>query len=146
MTILLALTVVTATCTAVDGDTLRCRIDGQPRTTANRLIGIDAPELPGHCRKGRACAAGDPHASTRSLARAVHRQTVILQPVGRDRYGRTLARAATKGGDLSCHQLRHRAAIYVQKWDTARQVQRTCPAEARPDHPARGAGAKGSAR
>lgn len=122
MTLILALTVATATCTAIDGDTLRCRIDGQGGTTSIRLIGIDAPELPGHCRKGRACAAGDPHASTRSLARA-----------------------ATKGGDLSCHQLRHRAAIYVPKWDTARTIWRTCPTEARADHPARGAGAKGSA-
>ena len=31
-------------CTVVDGDPLRC---GSERV---RLLGIDAPELPGHCR------------------------------------------------------------------------------------------------
>src|ERR1700712_1173347 len=48
-------------CRVVDGDTLRC---GNERV---RLLGIDAPELPGHCRIGRACAPGDPYASTASL-------------------------------------------------------------------------------
>lgn len=124
MTILLALT-----CIAVDGDTLRCRIDG--KSAAIRLVGIDAPELPGHCRKGRDCVAGDPFASTRSLARAVYRQRVTLTPLTADRYGRLVASASTRFGDLSCHQLRARAAVFIRHWDNARAVQRACPELAR---------------
>ena len=36
-------------CTVTDGDTIRC--DGEPI----RLLGIDTPEVPGHCREGRDC-------------------------------------------------------------------------------------------
>jgi endonuclease YncB( thermonuclease family) len=49
----------------VDGDTLRC---GDRRV---RLYGIDAPELPGHCRPGRACTPGNPYASTDNLRRLI---------------------------------------------------------------------------
>ncbi len=52
-------------CTATDGDTIRC---GNERI---RLLGIDAPELPGHCREGRRCAPGDPYAATTSLRKAI---------------------------------------------------------------------------
>ncbi len=45
----------------VDGDTLRC---GSERV---RLAGIDAPEMPGHCRPGRECTAGDAFASRDGL-------------------------------------------------------------------------------
>lgn len=51
----------TFTCQSVsviDGDTFNC--DGQ----RVRMAGIDAPELPGHCRPGRDCTPGDPFAST----------------------------------------------------------------------------------
>jgi endonuclease YncB( thermonuclease family) len=51
-------------CSVTDGDTIRC---GDERI---RLLGIDAPELPGHCRSGRNCAPGDPYASTSSLTAA----------------------------------------------------------------------------
>lgn len=50
-------TELVAGCTVTDGDTIRC---GAERI---RLLGIDAPELPGHCRSGRACAPGDPYGS-----------------------------------------------------------------------------------
>ena len=59
---------------AVDGDTLRCRDQGRVR-----LIGIDAPELPGHCRAGRVCVAGDAAASKAHLARLVRRHRVVCQ-------------------------------------------------------------------
>ena len=42
----------------LDGDTFTC--DGK----RIRMAGIDAPELPGHCRTGRDCAPGDPYDST----------------------------------------------------------------------------------
>ena len=39
----------------IDGDTFDC--DG----TRIRMVGIDAPELPGHCRPGREGTPGDLH-------------------------------------------------------------------------------------
>ena len=55
--------VVVTNCRAIDGDTLRC---GSIRI---RLLGIDAAELPGHCRIGRHCAPGDPFAQQAALRR-----------------------------------------------------------------------------
>jgi endonuclease YncB( thermonuclease family) len=78
-----------------DGDTLRCH--GQ----RIRLIGIDAPEMPGSCRPGRQCVVGDPHAARAYLV-SLTRTTVECRPQGQDRYGRTLARCSANGADLSC--------------------------------------------
>ncbi len=84
---------------AVDGDTLRCR----NREELVRLVGIDAPELPGHCRTGRVCTPGDGFASKAGLAALVARGTVRCTARARDTYGRLLARCAAEGvGDLSC--------------------------------------------
>ena len=107
-------------CRAVDGDTLNCQGERV------RLLGIDAPELPGHCAQGRACAPGDPYASTVSLEAAVDSEMAI-ERVGQDRYGRTLAMVRGKAGDLSCLQLRHHAAIYKPAWDNGFRVARMCP-------------------
>lgn len=52
-------------CTVNDGDTIRCNGERV------RLLGIDAPELPGHCRSGRDCAPGDRYASTAGLGDAL---------------------------------------------------------------------------
>lgn len=97
-------------CRAIDGDTLRC---GRERI---RLIGIDAPEMPGHCRQGRRCVAGDPHASRASLARALI-APIAIERIGSDRYGRTLAFVSGGGLDLSCVQLRRGQAAYRRDWD-----------------------------
>jgi len=83
----------------VDGDTLRC---GGVRV---RLSGIDAPELPGHCRTGRDCAPGDPFASTDNLRRLVGRASLICVQTDTDRYGRAVASCSAEGRDLSCEQL-----------------------------------------
>ena len=109
-------------CSATDGDTIRC---GQERI---RLLGIDAPELPGHCRKGRKCAPGDPVRSKKLLAQAMRSGPLTIRRFGKDHYGRTLATMRAGKTDLSCWQLAHRAAIYKPKWDNARAVARTCPA------------------
>lgn len=85
---------------AVDGDTLRCRDQGRVR-----LIGIDAPELPGHCRRGRTCTPGNAVASRAALSRAVARGGVTCLAAARDAYGRLLARCAVGGHDLACSQL-----------------------------------------
>lgn len=110
-------------CSITDGDTIRC---GGERI---RLLGIDAPELAGHCRRGRVCAPGDAEASTASLRSAVQ-GSLTINRVGEDRYGRTLALVAGKHGDLSCWQLQHGQAIYKPKWDDGFRVARTCPTAA----------------
>ncbi|KQO58857.1 thermonuclease family protein [Sphingomonas sp. Leaf257] len=109
------------TCTpiAVDGDTLRC---GRERI---RLLAIDAPEMPGHCRPGRRCVRGDPVASKASLASALQPPFRIVR-VGLDRYGRTLATVAGRRGDLSCWQLRAGQARYRADWDNRRLVGKRC--------------------
>lgn len=107
-------------CTVTDGDTIRC---GDERI---RLLGIDAPELPGHCRPGRDCVEGDPYASTSSLAAAMTGQ-LSIDRVGEDHYGRTLALVAGSQGDLSCWQLKHKQVVYKPKWDDGFRVARVCP-------------------
>ena len=107
-------------CRVTDGDTIRC---GSERI---RLLAIDAPELPGHCRVGRECAPGDPVASTDSLRHAMT-GNLTIDRVGEDRYGRTLARVAGGVGDLSCWQLERGQAIYKSAWDNGLRVARTCP-------------------
>jgi hypothetical protein len=110
-------------CSVTDGDTIRC--DGE----RIRLLGIDAPELPGHCREGRDCVPGDPFASTTSLTTAMS-STMRISRVGVDRYGRTLAIVESDHGDLSCWQLTHHQAIYKPNWDNGMRVMRLCPSKA----------------
>lgn len=107
-------------CRVTDGDTIRC---GDERI---RLLAIDAPELPGHCRRGRKCAPGDPHASKDSLEAAMTGQLTIDR-VDEDHYGRTLARVAGANGDLSCWQLENGQAIYRGDWDNGGRVADVCP-------------------
>jgi len=82
---------------AVDGDTLRCSNLGLVR-----LIGIDAPEMAGHCRPGRTCTPGDGVASAHALGRLIAGRNVACSIENRDRYGRILARCTAVGRDLSC--------------------------------------------
>jgi len=109
-------------CIAVDGDTLRC---GAERV---RLLGIDAPELPGHCRQGRRCVPGDPLASTRSLRAALAQGPTTIRRIGTDRYGRTLALVRAGRTDLSCWQLARGQAIYKAQWDDGGALARICAA------------------
>ena len=108
-------------CHVVDGDTLHC--DGG----RVRLLGIDAPELPGHCSANRDCAPGDPFESTNSLRQGMgNGSSVRIERVGSDRYGRTLAMVLGRGGDLSCWQLARNEAIYKPKWDNGGRVAKAC--------------------
>ncbi len=109
-------------CRATDGDTIRC---GNERI---RLLGIDAPELPGHCRPGRRCAPGDPVASANSL-RSAMTGTRRINRVSTDHYGRTLATVTGDRGDLSCWQLSQGQASYRSDWDDGLRVARACPAQ-----------------
>lgn len=110
-------------CTVTDGDTIRCAGE------RIRLLGIDTPELPGHCREGRECVEGDPYAATRSLTDALI-GTIRINRAGEDQYGRTLATLSSDKGDLSCWQLQHGYAVYIARWDNGRRVIRTCPGAA----------------
>ncbi|TPG14697.1 thermonuclease family protein [Sphingomonas koreensis] len=86
----------------VDGDTIRC---GDRRV---RLARIDAPELPGHCARGRHCAPGDGEASKAALERMIGGQTLSCPPVAAspeggsvdDRWGRMVARCRLNGRDI----------------------------------------------
>lgn len=59
----------------LDGVTFKC--DGK----SIRMVGIDAPELPGHCRPGRQCAPGDPYASTEDLRELIANGAVQCRKV-----------------------------------------------------------------
>lgn len=83
----------------VDGDTLRC--DGR----RVRLHGIDAPELPGHCRPGRSCTPGDPYASSENLRRMASSAALRCRQRDVDSYGRIVARCSAGEQDLSCGQI-----------------------------------------
>jgi micrococcal nuclease len=109
-------------CHATDGDTIRC---GRERI---RLQGIDAPEMRGHCRRGRVCVKGDPIASKRSLARALQSGPIRIERIGRDHYGRTLGNVRAGTVNLSCWQISNRQAIYKPKWDDGRRIGSTCAA------------------
>lgn len=79
----------------IDGDTFDC---GGTRV---RLAGIDAPEMPGHCRQGRTCTPGNPHAAKTALSELT-RTTVNCEQTDTDHYGRVIARCKASGKDLSC--------------------------------------------
>lgn len=112
---------------AIDGDTLRC---GEETI---RLLGIDAPELPGHCREGRDCAPGDPFAAKAAL-QVTARGEATVERIGRDMYARTLARVRVNGIDLSCSQMTSGHAIYKPDWDQFQLVATGCglPSDAKP--------------
>ena len=104
----------------VDGDTLRC---GSIRL---RLLGIDAPELPGHCARYRECAPGDAIASKRSLIDALRNGRVTYSIVTTDRFGRYVVMAWAGRVNLSCWQLQRAQAIYKPHWDNGGLVARAC--------------------
>jgi endonuclease YncB( thermonuclease family) len=107
-------------CTVTDGDTLRC---GSVRI---RLLGIDAAELPGHCRRGRQCAPGDPNEHRSALTSAAQ-GTLHIEPIKRDRYGRTIAIVAnSRRQNLSCVMLAS-GATYKAEWDDGRRIALACP-------------------
>jgi micrococcal nuclease len=92
---------------AIDGDTIACA--NLPQNV--RLLGIDAPEMPGHCRRGRVCTPGDPFAARAVLSRLLASGEVVVRPGGHDRYGRMLARVDTPAGDTSCQLIATGAAV-----------------------------------
>lgn len=92
---------------AIDGDTLAC--SNLARNV--RLSGIDAPELPGHCRRGRVCTPGDGAAAKRALAALLRRGPVQVQITGSDRYARHLGMLWASNVNLNCELLRGNWAV-----------------------------------
>ena len=106
----------------VDGDTMRC---GSIRL---RLLGIDAPELPGHCAAYRECAPGDGFASKRSLIDALRNGRVSYSIFTTDRFGRYVVMAWAGRVNLSCWQLQRGQAIYKPRWDNGGLIASACGA------------------
>lgn len=104
---------------ALDGDTIACS-----NGVHIRLTGIDAPEMPGHCRAGRDCAPGDPVKSRDDLAAALAHHRVTYRPIKTDLYGRTVAMVYAARANLNCRQLA--TARYVARWDSGGFVKREC--------------------
>lgn len=92
-------TIACQTVNVLDGDTFECD------SLTIRMAGIDAPELPGHCRPGRKCTPGNPYASTENLRRLVAAGPVQCRKTDTDAYGRTVARCKAGEADLSCKQI-----------------------------------------
>ncbi len=88
----------------IDGDTLQC---GKVRV---RLAGIDAPEMPGHCKPWRKCTAGSGKASRAALEQLT-RGTVTCTAIEMDNYGRTIALCQAAGIDLSCAMIANGQAV-----------------------------------
>jgi endonuclease YncB( thermonuclease family) len=76
-----------------------------------RLYGIDAPELPGQCRRGRACTLGDAYARTANLRRLIGCAALQCRQKDVDRYNRTVALCSGQGRDLSCSQVNDGYAV-----------------------------------
>jgi uncharacterized membrane protein YsdA (DUF1294 family) len=91
-----------------DGDAIRCAGD---RGRSMRLYGIDAPEMPGACRPGRACTPGDPYAARDHLAALTRGRNVTCEAVDTDHYGRTVVRCAADGQDISCAMVKDGYAV-----------------------------------
>jgi len=124
--ILLAAAALPGPIRVVDGDTLRA---GSERI---RLLGIDAADDPrnSRCRPfrkpGAICDRARSIAATSSLNAAITRR-LMVERVGRDQYGRTLAVVWSSKANLSCWQLRRHQASYRRRWDDGRRIARACP-------------------
>lgn len=105
---------------AIDGDTLRI---GRERV---RLLAIDAPEMPGHCRKGRACVPGDPYASKAALSALLRHGPLTVQRIKQDRYGRTVAMVYAGRINLSCAMVSKGHAAYIARWDDGDRLAQEC--------------------
>lgn len=96
-----------------DGDTFTCA-----DRTRVRIAAIDAPELPGHCRRGRQCAPGDPFAAKVSMEQLVLGRTLQCEPTGTS-YDRIVAWCRVGRVDVGCAQVSSGHAIREDRYDGA---------------------------
>jgi endonuclease YncB( thermonuclease family) len=106
--------------TAIDGDTFR--YNGE----TFRLLGLDTPEMPGHCRAGRGCAPGDPYVAKQGLQTLLDRGRLSILRVKKDRYGRVVAAVRANRVEVSCSQIRNGFGIYKPEWDDYGIIRQRC--------------------
>ena len=110
----------------IDGDSIRCSNLGQVR-----LLGIDSADYRSSrpCREqfgDHVCNDSQARAAKASLKAALRLGPVRVEPVTRDRYGRTVALVSAGGTDLSCWQLRRGLARYIVRYDNGGRVAKAC--------------------
>lgn len=85
-----------------DGDTCTVSLPGLPDVfgdhLAIRLVGIDAPEIKGHCEKEKELAAQARNLLNQRLKQA---QVIQLRHTARDKYFRLLAEVVADGEELN---------------------------------------------
>lgn len=106
---------------AIDGDTVRCEGVRKPL----RISGIDSPEMPGHCRRGRVCAPGDPHKAKAAMA-ALIKGKVTYDVIKVDLYGREIVVMYADGVNVSCSQIASGNAIFKPTWDAGKRIKAEC--------------------
>ena len=81
-----------------DGDNLRCaNVPG-----SMRLQGIDAHEMPGACRPGRACVEGDPYAARDYLRSLTAGKVLQCVQADTDNYDRRIVNCNANGVNIGC--------------------------------------------
>jgi micrococcal nuclease len=98
---------------AIDGDTLRGCKAGAPNL---RLAGIDAPEMPGHCRAPRVCQPGNPNVSKAALQALISSGKLYYRVVAKDKYGRSVVQAFVNRRNVSCYMIKNGFAAYKLEW------------------------------
>ncbi len=111
---------------AIDGDSIRCKNVGQVR-----LLGIDAPDRTSSrpCREGFGNHVCDDDLARRgkiAMQQALSLGPVRIEPVGKDRYGRTLAIAYAGSVNLNCRMLRVPGVRYIPRYDNGGRVAKAC--------------------
>ena len=121
MSILAAL-LLCASPAVTDGDTFRCAHVAH----SMRISGIDAPEMPGHCRPGRVCAPGDPLTARADLAALLASGPVRYRVLKHDLYGRNIVVAYVGGRNISCAMVSSGDAVFKPTWDARHIVKKEC--------------------
>lgn len=115
-----------------DGDNIRCaNIDG-----AMRLHGIDAPEMPGACRPGRACTPGNPYAARDHLRSLTRGRDVLCEQVDTDDYGRRVVECRADGQNIGCAMVAGGQAVERYGYPDCSGAVASAEPEAEPDWPA----------
>ena len=117
-----------------DGDNLRCsNVPG-----SMRLQGIDAPEMPGGCRPGRACVDGDPYQARDYLRGLTAGKTLQCVQDDTDQYDRRIVNCTAGDENISCAMIASGLAVarYAPLDCSANDGAATAPAQTAMAEPA----------
>jgi micrococcal nuclease len=116
----------------IDGDSLRCRGPGG-FVGEVRLLGVDAPDytFSRPCRGKYGDHVCDDRAAKVAKGTLIRAKQTLgpmrIEPVTKDRYGRTVAQVWAGSTNLSCWQPRSTSGVrYIVKYDHARHIARAC--------------------